>query len=256
MPSPADCRIEIVQTFDSAARASRKVANQIAELIQSQRSAGRTCVLGLATGSTPISLYAELVRMHKKEGLSFGNVTTFNLDEYLPMPPAQRQSYVRFMHEHLFDHVDIAPTNIHIPDGTLPVDQVEEFCRKYECLIEAEGGIDLQLLGIGRTGHIGFNEPDSSQDSRTRLVTLDPITRGDASTSFDGIENVPVQAITMGVGTIMDAKKIIMMAFGNSKAPIVARTLEGPVDSAIPATFLKLHPNVEFVLDSAAASKL
>ena len=169
------CRV-----FRHAREASHTVAAEIAALIRGRAAEGRNCVLGLATGSTPIGVYAELVRLHQHEGLSFRNVVTFNLDEYYPMPPEELQSYVRFMGEHLFDHVDIEPQNIHIPDGTHPEDQVDDYCRCYEEAIRDAGGIDLQLLGIGRTGHIGFNEPGSSRDSRTRMITLDRVTRRDA----------------------------------------------------------------------------
>ena len=207
----------------------------------------------MATGSTPVGVYAELVRMHREEDLSFQNVVTFNLDEYFPMGPENLQSYVRFMNEHLFDLVDIDKDNIHIPDGTVAADQVAEYCQQYEEQIKQAGGIDIQLLGIGRTGHIGFNEPGSDEQSRTRLITLDSVTRSDAASDFFGAENVPRRALTMGVGTILDARRIIIVALGENKAPIVARSVEGEVTSAIPATFLQRHDNAEFFLDEAAA---
>ncbi len=233
-----------------------RVATEIADLIRQRSGEGQRCVLGLATGSTPVGAYAELVRMHREEGLSFRNVVTFNLDEYFPMQPEDLQSYVRFMHEHLFDLVDIDRNNIHIPDGTVEPDQVTEFCQQYEAKIAEAGGIDIQLLGIGRTGHIGFNEPGSDDSSRTRLITLDSVTRSDAASDFFGAENVPRRAITMGVGTILDARRIIIVALGENKAPIVARTVEGDVTPAIPATYLQQHSNVEFFLDEAAADGL
>ena len=210
--------------------ACRAVAAEIADLIRERMGQRQNCVLGLATGSTPVGIYDELVRMHREEGLSFANVVTFNLDEYFPMHPHELQSYVRFMNEHLFDLVDIPRENIHIPDGTLPIEQVGQYCEQYEGRIEAAGGIDIQILGIGRTGHIGFNEPGSGQESRTRLITLDRVTRIDAASDFFGEENVPRRAITMGVGTIMDARKVILLAFGEHKAPIVARAVEGRSD--------------------------
>ena len=183
-------------------------------------------MLGLATGSTPVGVYDELIRLHKEEGLSFPNVVTFNLDEYYPMQPDELQSYHRFMHEHLFDHIDIPPENVHIPDGTLPLEQVHEYCQRYEQQINEAGGIDLQMLGIGRTGHVGFNEPGSGRDSRTRLITLDRVTRMDAASDFFGEENVPRKAITMGVGTILDARRVILMAWGEGKAPVIAQAVE------------------------------
>ncbi|MCA9051322.1 MAG: glucosamine-6-phosphate deaminase [Planctomycetaceae bacterium] len=244
------------QTFDSSTAASRYVAVQIADLIRSRAQKQKNCILGLATGSTPVGIYGELVRMHKEEGLSFANVITFNLDEYYPMQPHELQSYVRFMHEHLFDAVDIPPENINIPDGTVTPENVAEYCRAYEQKIADVGGIDIQLLGIGRTGHIGFNEPGSDETSRTRLITLDSVTRTDAASDFFGAENVPRRAITMGVGTILNAWKIFILAFGENKAPIVARTVEGEPSPAVPATYLQRHRNVEMLLDQAAAGEL
>ena len=233
-----------------------RVATEIADKIRQCAGEGRRCVLGLATGSTPVGVYAELVRMHREEGLSFQNVVTFNLDEYYPMQPEDLQSYVRFMNEHLFDLVDIDRNHVHIPDGTIEINQVTEYCLQYEAKIAAAGGIDIQLLGIGRTGHIGFNEPGSDDSSRTRLITLDSVTRSDAASDFFGAENVPRRAITMGVGTILGARRIIIVALGENKAPIVARTVEGEVTPAIPATYLQRHQNVEFFLDEAAAEGL
>ncbi len=236
--------------------ASVQVAQQIATLIRSRQQTNDSVVLGLATGATPVCLYAELIRLHRDEGLSFKNVVTFNLDEYYPMHPLASQSYVTFMNENLFDHIDIDENNVHIPDGTLPQDQIHDFCLDYEKKIEALGGLDLQILGIGRTGHIGFNEPGSAPNSGTRLVTLDDLTRGDASRDFGGKENVPRKAITMGVGTIFKARKIILMAWSGKKAPIVKYAVEGEISADIPATFLQLAQHVEFVLDKEAASEL
>ena len=242
--------------FEDSKQVSQVVASEIAALIKERAAAGKHCVLGLATGSTPVNVYSELVRMHREEGLSLSNVITFNLDEYFPMQPDCLQSYVRFMREHLFDHVDIAEENIHIPDGAIAVEQVADWCRQYEAKIDSVGGIDVQILGIGRTGHIGFNEPGSGTDSQTRLITLDRLTCIDAASDFFGIENVPRRAITMGVGTILKARKILLLAFGENKAAVVARSVEGDMTPTIPATFLQLHPNTEFVLDQAAAAEL
>ncbi|HXG11037.1 MAG TPA: glucosamine-6-phosphate deaminase [Gemmataceae bacterium] len=242
--------------FPTSAQASRHVALMIESLIRQNNSAGRPTVLGLPTGSTPVGLYRELIRLHKEAGLDFSRVITFNLDEYYPMDPDDPQSYNRWMKETFFNHVNIRPENIHIPDGTIRVEEAEEYCARYEQLIRRAGGIDLQILGIGRTGHIGFNEPGSTRHSRTRLVTLDPVTRADAAANFYGEENVPHQAITMGVGTILEARKIVIMAFGEHKAPIVKRAVEGEVTDAIAASFLQQHPDATFILDEAAARDL
>lgn len=245
-----------VQIFEKPAAAVKAVANEIANLIRSKAAKGEMCVLGLATGSSPIKLYQELVRMHKEEGLSFKNVISFNLDEYMPMPKDSVHSYYYFMHHHLFNHIDIDPKNVHIPDGTLKNEEVDKFCREYDEQIEAVGGVDIQILGIGRTGHIGFNEPGSPVTSKTRMVFLDNLTMKDASGEFGGIENVPTKAITMGVGTIMKARKIILMAWGEAKAPIIRATVEGSISDSVPATFLQMHPNVQFVIDESAAEEL
>jgi glucosamine-6-phosphate deaminase len=242
--------------FESPSEVSKHVAREIADLIRQNQKKKTKCVLGLATGSTPTGVYAELVRMHKEEKLSFKNVVTFNLDEYFPMQPHELQSYHRFMHEHLFDHIDILPKNIHIPDGTLPPEDVFNHCKAYEKAIADLGGIQLQILGIGRTGHIGFNEPGSGKNSITRLITLDKVTRLDAASDFFGDENVPRRAITMGVGTILKAKRIILMAFGEGKAPVVAKALENDPTPAVAASFLQEHPNSQFMLDAAAAANL
>jgi glucosamine-6-phosphate deaminase len=242
--------------YADSEEASIAVAQQIAQLIAQRAIEQRPCVLGLATGSTPTRLYEELVRLHREEGLSFRHVITFNLDEYFPMPQDSLQSYVRFMHEYLFDHIDIPAEQIHIPDGTVPQEQVAEFCQQYEAQIREAGGIDLQILGIGRTGHIGFNEPGSGASSRTRLITLDHITRTDAASDFYGEENVPRRAITMGVGTILEARKIVLLAWGEGKAAVVKRMVEGEMTDSVPATYLQKHPSVQVVLDQAAGAEL
>jgi glucosamine-6-phosphate deaminase len=232
------------------------VAQEIAVLIKQRQKQGKRAVLGLATGSTPTKVYECLVNMHKKEGLSFKNVITFNLDEYFPMEPDSIHSYVRFMNEHLFNHIDIDRKNVHIPDGTLKKEEVRAYCEAYEKKIARAGGIDIQVLGIGRTGHIGFNEPGSSIHSKTRLVRLDRVTRLDAASDFFGHDNVPSRAITMGVGTIMEAKRIILMAWGEGKSNIIKQAVEGKIRESVPATFLQHHNNCDFIIDIAAASSL
>ncbi len=245
-----------VKIFSNSEEGSLFVAHEVASVIKIRQLEGKPCVLGLATGSTPTRVYAELVKMHKKDGLSFKNVHTFNLDEYYPMQPDALQSYVRFMNEHLFNHIDIPKENINIPDGTLPKEKVSEFCTGYEKKIEQLGGIDLQVLGIGRTGHIGFNEPGSSEKSLTRLITLDQVTRIDASSDFFGDENVPRKAITMGVGSILKAKRVIMMAWGEGKAAVIKKAVENEITDQIPSSFLQKHTNCFVVLDDAASSEL
>ncbi|KAK9823424.1 hypothetical protein WJX72_002667 [[Myrmecia] bisecta] len=245
-----------VKIFHDSDDVSRAVAAEMAQLIQEKEKAGQPCVLGLATGSTPMHVYGELVRLHKEQGLSFKHVVSFNLDEYFPMQPSALQSYRRFMQEHLFDHVDIQPENVHIPDGTIPLHQVARHCEEYEAAIDALGGIDLQLLGLGRTGHIGFNEKGSSRSSVTRLITLDKVTRVDAASDFFGEEHVPRRAITMGVSTILKAKRVVLMAFGENKTSIVTQTVEGPVTAQVAASFLQEHPAAQLFLDYAAASGL
>jgi glucosamine-6-phosphate deaminase len=236
--------------------ASRHVARSIALAIRQRQQEGEMIVLGLATGSTPIKVYDELVRMHREEGLSFQNVVTFNLDEYYPMAREAAQSYWHFMHEYLFNHIDLPASQIHIPDGTAEMDEVASHCERYEKAIEAAGGIDIQLLGIGRTGHIGFNEPGSWDTSVTRMVRLDGLTRRDAIKDFGSEAAVPYRAITMGVGSIFKARKVYLLAFGMHKAEIVREAIEGPISSSVPATFLQKHPNVRVVLDQSAAMEL
>ncbi|MEZ4917611.1 MAG: glucosamine-6-phosphate deaminase [Saprospiraceae bacterium] len=245
-----------VRIWPDSVEASAHVARSIALAIRQKQQEGEPIVLGLATGSSPINVYKELVRMHREENLSFENVITFNLDEYFPMEPDAQQSYVRFMNEYLFDHIDIRKENIHIPDGTLAMEQVADYCAAYEDKIKQAGGIDIQLLGIGRTGHIGFNEPGAWKDSKTRLVRLDNVTRRDATSDFVKAEYVPYRAITMGIDTIMKAQTIYLLAWGQHKAEVLKKAVEGPVSSSIPATFLQEHPNVKVVVDQAAASEL
>ncbi|QLE02269.1 glucosamine-6-phosphate deaminase [Galbibacter sp. BG1] len=242
--------------FEKSSKASYLVAKEIADLIRSKAKRDEKCILGLATGSSPIRVYEELIKMHREEGLSFKNVITFNLDEYYPMNPESIHSYHYFMNENLFNHIDIPKDQIHIPEGTIPQEKIHEYCAAYENKIESYGGLDFQLLGIGRTGHIGFNEPGSHYNSVTRSITLDQLTREDAASSFLGIENVPKKAITMGVGTVTNAKRIVLLAWGHKKAEIIKRTIEGEISSQIPATYLQEHSNTTFVLDTEAASLL
>ena len=242
--------------YASSTQASAAVAREIADLIRAKAARGENAVLGLATGSTPTSVYDELVRLHREEGLSFRNVITFNLDEYWPMGPDGLQSYNRFMREHLFDFVDIPKANVNIPDGTLPLEKVAAYCQEYERRIKEAGGLDYQILGIGRTGHVGFNEPGSPRDSRTRLITLDRVTRMDAASDFFGEANVPRKAITMGVETILSARTVVLMAWGEGKANVIKRAVEGEVTPQVAASFLQQHKSARIVLDLAAASEL
>jgi len=242
--------------FDSSNEASILVAQEIANLIRDKERLNKPCVLGLATGSSPIKVYEELVRMHKEESLSFANVVTFNLDEYYPMDKSNIQSYYYFMHEHLFNHIDIPSENVNVPDGKVSSVDLYQYCIDYEMKIKAYGGLDFQLLGIGRTGHIGFNEPGSHFNSGTRSITLDHITRIDAAPSFLGIDNVPRKAITMGIGTLRSAKRVVLLAWGISKGEIIKKTIEGTITSNVPATYLQEHNNTTFVLDKGASSEL
>ena len=242
--------------YSSENAASIHVAEEIANLIRKRQKSGEYAILGLATGATPLKVYRELVRMHRDEGLSFQNVITFNLDEYYPITKKSLLSYYHFMHVHLFDHVDILKENIHIPDGEVRIEDVKSFCDGYEELIDAHGGIDIQLLGIGRTGHIGFNEPPSFRDSLTRLVKLDPITIADATREFLSEDAVPRRAITMGVQSIFKSKKIFLMAWGEKKSKIIGQLVEGIVREALPASFLQNHPDALVLLDRGAALEL
>jgi glucosamine-6-phosphate deaminase len=243
----------VIVEYDEIAKT---IANRIAEIIKERRREGGHAVLGLATGSTPIGIYRELIRMHREEGFDFSDVVTFNLDEYYPMNPDSIHSYHRFMRENLFNHINIKPQNIHIPRGDVPRDDVEVECERYEAAIKKAGGIDLQILGIGKTGHIGFNEPGSGADSRTRRIALDTVTRRDAAADFFGEDNVPTEAITMGVASIMDAREIALIATGEHKAAIIKRAVEGEPDPDVAATYLQAHPHAIFYVDVAAAAEL
>ena len=245
-----------VNVFPDDEEASAAVAERIATLIRQRCDQGKPTVLGLATGHTPVNVYRRLIEMHRDEGLDLAGVITFNLDEYWPIDPSAVQSYHKWMSENFFRHVNIRPENIHIPPGNVPEEQVASCCRKYEEQIVVAGGIDIQILGIGRTGHIGFNEPGSSRNGRTRMIHLDGVTRQDAAGDFFGIEHVPKQAITMGVGTIMEARCICLLAFGEHKAPIIRRAVEEPVFVGVSASYLQDHPDAAFYLDAPAAGRL
>lgn len=244
------------RVFRHSDDAVREVADQIEKLIRRCQEENRPAVLGLATGSTPVKLYRELIRRHREGGLSFRNVITFNLDEYYGLSPEHPESYHNFMRVQLFDHIDIPPENVHVPDGLVDRGKVFEYCQKYEALITRAGGIDIQILGIGRTGHIGFNEPGSGIDSRTRMVALDRLTRRDAARDFRGESNVPEYAITMGVGTILEAREIILLAWGESKAAVLRAAIEGQQTDSVPASFLQRHPQCQCFLDETAAGDL
>lgn len=244
-----------VKIFPNALEGSRMVAKEIAQLIREKAAKGQTCVLGMATGNTPVLLYKELVRMHKEEGLSFKNVITFNLDEYYPIDKQAYQSYWSFMHRNLFNHIDIDPANIHIPDGSWPKEEIKKHCAAYEQKLADVGGIDLQLLGIGLNGHIGFNEPGSGQFSRTRLINLDNTTRIANTYEFENLSKVPRMALTMGISNILQSRRILLMAWGQ-KASIVARSVEGDVTEQVPASMLQQHPDCTFIIDESAATEL
>lgn len=256
--------IELIDSFEqisveihpTAKDGSNAVAQEIAALIREKQAAKEPAVLGLATGSTPKYLYAELVRLHKEEGLSFKNVVTFNLDEYYPIEPDALQSYDRFMKEQLFNHIDIPEGNYHIPDGTVPKEQIKAYAEAYERKIDEAGGIDIQILGIGNNGHIGFNEPGSNVNSHTRLVTLDNSTRLANAYEFSNMSAVPRLAVTMGISTIMKAKKVVLLAWGSHKAKIVRRSVEGSSSDQVPASLLQQHRNCKFVVDEQAATEL
>ncbi|GHO78577.1 hypothetical protein KSD_63480 [Ktedonobacter sp. SOSP1-85] len=235
---------------------ARMGAAEIANLIQMRNAADLPTVLGLATGKTPILLYREFIRIAREKALDFSRVITFNLDEYYPMNTHSPQSYHHFMRANLFDHIDIHPAHIHIPDGTLSRKDIANYCAEYEEKIQQAGGINLQLLGIGENGHIGFNEPGSDVDTRTRLVTLDPITRQNAAAEFGGETNTPSEAITMGIATILEAQRIILIASGSKKAHAVQQAINGPVNANVPATYLRSHSNVTIYLDPAAAKHI
>lgn len=245
-----------VKIYPDLKAGSKAVAKQIADLIRDRQKKKEKVVLGLATGSTPKTLYAELVRMHREEKLTFKNVITFNLDEYYPISNNALQSYNRFMRVNLFNHIDIDPKNIHIPNGEIKKDEIKEHCRRYEKMIHDAGGIDLLILGIGNNGHIGFNEPGSSIHSKTRLITLDNSTRIANAYEFANISEVPRLAITMGIAEIMKAKKIILLAWGPGKAPVIKKSAEDDDTEHVPASLLQNHDDVTFIIDEAAAAEL
>lgn len=251
-------RFEKVRTLvhKDPASACTALAAEVADLIRRRDADGERTVLGLATGSTPVPFYRELIRLHKEECLSFKNVVTFNLDEYYGLSRDHPESYYRFMRDQLFDHVDIPDDQINLPDGTVPMEDVYDHCLDYERRIDEAGGLDLQILGIGRTGHIGFNEPGSPIDSMTRMITLDRVTRQDAAADFKGVANVPRSAITMGVGTILKARSIALMAWGSNKAEIVKQAVEGPITDQVSASFLQTHDAATFLVDKAASERL
>ncbi len=230
----------------------RYAARQIAELVKRKPDA----VLGLATGSSPVRLYAELIRLHREEGLDFQRVTTFNLDEYVGLPPSHLSSYRHFMRVNLFDHLNLDPARTFVPPGLVAGEEIKEACEKYEEEIRLAGGIDLQILGIGSDGHIGFNEPSSSLASRTRIKTLTQRTRQDNAAFFKTAGEVPHHVITMGIGTIMEAKRILLLAFGESKAQAVSGCVEGPIGASLPASILQMHPRAAVLLDEGAAQNL
>jgi len=245
-----------VEIFSTKHEAITKLAAETATLIRNNDAAGKHTVLGLATGGTPLDYYKELIRLHQEEGLSFQHVISFNLDEYAGLDRDHPESYWHFMHQNLFNHIDIKAENIHLPSGIVSDEEIPAHCAQYEQDIKDAGGIDLQILGIGRTGHIGFNEPGSPKDSVTRAIELDPITREDAAAAFDGIENVPTAAITMGCGTILAAKRIALMAWGAGKAPIVNEAVTGTVNDIVSASYLQEHHNTTFYIDQEAAAEL
>lgn len=245
-----------VEIFSTKQDAITKLARETAALIRKNETVGKQTVLGLATGKTPLDYYRELIYLHQHDGLSFQHVTTFNLDEYAGLDRDHPESYWHFMHQNLFNHIDIKPQNINLPSGIVSNEQITAHCTQYEQDIKDAGGIDLQILGIGRTGHIGFNEPGSPKNSITRAIDLDPITRKDAAASFNGLENVPKTAITMGCGTILSAKRIILMAWGAGKAAIVNEAVTGPVNNIVTASYLQEHENATFYIDQNAANEL
>ena len=253
-----DSRYEKLHTviFDNSTIASINIAREVCDLIKSKQEKNKNCVIGFATGSSPTRVYQEIIKIHKEEYLSFRNVIAFNLDEYYGIMKDDINSYNHFMHENLFDHIDIPKENINIPSGQIGESKINKYCLEYEEKIKKYGGIDIQLLGIGRTGHIGFNEPGSHFNSSTRLITLDHTTRFDASKTFNGIENVPSKAITMGVRTIFNSKRIIVMAWGIHKSLIVQKSVENNVTSLIPSTYLQNHKNTTLILDKESSSDL
>ena len=239
--------VEVFEEYDA-------VSERAAEIVTNQIRRKPDSVVGFATGSTPLGLYKTLIRNHREQGLDFSKVTTFNLDEYVGLRPEHPQSYHYFMWQNLFKHINVNPSNVYIPHGM--ADDVDYFCDWYEEQIEKAGGIDLQILGIGANGHLAFNEPGSSLGSRTRIKTLTAATVRNNSRFFDDPEEVPRQAITMGIGTILDAETLLLVASGESKAEAIHNALEGPVTGMCPATVVQMHRFAHVVLDEAAASKL
>ncbi len=242
--------------FESEKHQARQVASIIAKVINERNALGQSAVLGLSSSSTVLGTYRELVRLHHEEGLDFSNVVTFNLDEFVGLHPDQEQSYSHWIHHQLLNDVNILPAHINIPSGSVARNQVEAHCREYEAKIEAVGGLDVVVLGVGGNGRIGFNEPYCDRDSRTRLATLDTATRTEVASDFFGQENVPTQAITMGVGTIREARKILLLAQGEGKAKVVSKTLEHPSSDEVPASYLQGHPDATVLVDAAAAATL
>lgn len=245
--------VAIVENYDEFVQIT---ADRMEEIIREKAAAGENAVFGLPTGSTPIGIYRELIRRHREEGLSFRNVITFNLDDYYPMSPDSIHSFQRFMWENFFNDIDLPPENANFLNGNLPREQMEAHCQEYEEKIRAAGGIDFQILGIGKTGHIGFNEPGSGRESRTRIIAIDTLTRRDAAADFFGVDNVPTEGVSMGVATIMDAREIVLLATGEHKAPIIKRAVEGEITPDVPASYLQEHPNTTFYVDEAAAGEL
>ena len=231
-----------------------EVSREAAEMVRGELKKKPGMVLGLATGSTPLGLYKELIRMHKEEGLDFSQVVTFNLDEYVGLQPDHPQSYRYFMNENLFDHINIKMENTHVPDGM--AEDLEAHCGKYEEMIKKAGGIDLQVLGIGGDGHIAFNEPCSSLGSRTRIKTLTKQTIEDNSRFFEKKEDVPIFAITMGVGSVMESREVLLLASGEKKAEVIARCIEGPITAQVTASMVQMHPWVTVIVDTPASMKL
>lgn len=258
MPGNKHIAFEKIPTaiYTNSQQPSIVVAREIADIITKANAGGKNAVLGLATGSTPKKVYKELIRLHREEGLSFKKVISFNLDEYYPIQQEAMQSYRRYMKENLFDYIDIEPGNCHIPDGTVSQELVKAYCDDYEKKIEEAGGLDFQLLGVGSNGHIGFNEPGSHINSITRLITLDLVTRADATSEFGALSNVPKKAITMGASTILKARRIVLLALGEHKARIINKSVEGPVTEFVPASYLQGHSNTLVVIDEAASAEL
>jgi glucosamine-6-phosphate deaminase len=251
-------RFEKIPTiiYNDSVSASKSVANEVASIIRIKQLRNEKCLIGLATGSTMVAFYEELVRLHKKEKLSFAGVHTFTIDEFYPMDANSIQSYSKFMYEHFFDLIDIDRANINIPDGALPKEKVNEFCHDYENKIEKLGGLDVIIQGVSSRGHTGFNEPGSPIDSKTRLVTLDRATIISAASDFYGEKNVPRKAITMGIGTMFKAKKVFLLAWGEGKAPIIKKIIEGDKTDQVPASILQEHHDATIILDEAAADEL